>query len=488
MEKSTWADLLQLWSSAATISTRMLSQTMADPTWPSATSHIPSGPHCSPCRPSVVQSDGPSPWSSQASRMASVLLVMSHKNMTIYILGLKSELVLTFLYYYLFKVQILWYLRCVFAVVSSLTFKCTILYALTYAPLHYKSVESWSLNPSQQLSVLVSAQLVIQLQFSWPVPAEFSSDDLRQMAESQSSFRARVSKLTSPLSCEGGEFTRQAEVTFLPENEKLTIKQEFKGIDEHDHLVVSTTLNGRVPEVPEGATVQVNPFSEIYQYSNNCKLQSEKYKHWFTQSDSSHFPIFQIKQTLIHYHLFWQWSHPPPPGTTLWTCLTDPPTPGRISGVRPSPSRAASTTSPTETWNRPRCSTWTRYLSCMTPVMSSSGLPWATKSGTSTVRSWRQFPSSCFALNTLPSWSTIHTVYIILIKRWLKSGLWFGFFLILKTTGLWNSNDNFFGHVLILRRAARRKPLFHRKTWMWHKRCLQTRRRKPVYLPVCCWF
>lgn len=127
--------------------------------------------------------------------------------------------------------------------------------------------------------MLVSAQLVIQLQFSWPVPAEFSSDDLRQMAESQSSFRARVSKLTSPLSCEGGEFTRQAEVTFLPENEKLTIKQEFKGIDEHDHLVVSTTLNGRVPEVPEGATVQVNPFSEIYQYSNNCKLQSEKYKH-----------------------------------------------------------------------------------------------------------------------------------------------------------------------------------------------------------------
>lgn len=66
-------------------------------------------------------------------------------------------------------------------------------------------------------------------------------------------------------------FTRQAEVTFLPGNEKLTIRQEFKGIDEHDHLAVSTTLEGQVPEVPRDSTVQVEPYSEIYQYSNNCK-------------------------------------------------------------------------------------------------------------------------------------------------------------------------------------------------------------------------
>lgn len=62
-------------------------------------------------------------------------------------------------------------------------------------------------------------------------------------------------------------------MTFLPGNEKLTIRQEFKGIDEHDHLVVSTTLEGRVPEVPRGSTVQIDPYSEIYQYSNNCKIQ-----------------------------------------------------------------------------------------------------------------------------------------------------------------------------------------------------------------------
>lgn len=62
-------------------------------------------------------------------------------------------------------------------------------------------------------------------------------------------------------------------MTFLPGNEKLTIRQDFKGADELDHLVVSTTLNGQVPEVPLGSTVQVDSYSEIYQYSSNCKTQ-----------------------------------------------------------------------------------------------------------------------------------------------------------------------------------------------------------------------
>lgn len=65
-------------------------------------------------------------------------------------------------------------------------------------------------------------------------------------------------------------------MTFLLGNEKLTIRQEFKGIDEHDHLAVSTTLEGRVPEVPRGSTVQIERYSEIYQYSNNCKTQPEQ--------------------------------------------------------------------------------------------------------------------------------------------------------------------------------------------------------------------
>ncbi|KAM4603908.1 nidogen-1-like [Polymixia lowei] len=72
----------------------------------------------------------------------------------------------------------------------------------------------------------------------------------------------------------GGVFSWQAEVTFQPGNERLTIKQEFKGIDEHDHLVVSTELEGRVPEVPPGSTVQIEPYKEIYQYGSSLITSS----------------------------------------------------------------------------------------------------------------------------------------------------------------------------------------------------------------------
>lgn len=57
----------------------------------------------------------------------------------------------------------------------------------------------------------------------------------------------------------------------MPGNEKLNIRQEFRGIDEHDHLIVSTNLEGRVAEVPLGSTIKLDPYSEIYQYNNNCE-------------------------------------------------------------------------------------------------------------------------------------------------------------------------------------------------------------------------
>uniref|UniRef100_A0A8C9XTJ2 Nidogen 1 n=2 Tax=Sander lucioperca TaxID=283035 RepID=A0A8C9XTJ2_SANLU len=72
----------------------------------------------------------------------------------------------------------------------------------------------------------------------------------------------------------GGMFSRQAEVIFQPGNERLSIKQQFTGIDEHDHLVVSTELEGRVPAVPLGSSVQISPYKEIYQYDTNLITSS----------------------------------------------------------------------------------------------------------------------------------------------------------------------------------------------------------------------
>lgn len=60
-------------------------------------------------------------------------------------------------------------------------------------------------------------------------------------------------------------------MTFHPGNERLTITQQFKGIDEHDHLVVDTELEGRLPAVPLGSSVEINPYQEVYQYDRNRK-------------------------------------------------------------------------------------------------------------------------------------------------------------------------------------------------------------------------
>uniref|UniRef100_A0A8C6LQF3 Nidogen 1a n=1 Tax=Nothobranchius furzeri TaxID=105023 RepID=A0A8C6LQF3_NOTFU len=85
----------------------------------------------------------------------------------------------------------------------------------------------------------------------------------------------------------GGEFTRQAEVTFQPGNEKLIIRQEFEGTDELDHLVVSTTMDGRVPAVPPGSTVQIDPYTDVYQYDSNLITSSSTRYYTVTNPDGS---------------------------------------------------------------------------------------------------------------------------------------------------------------------------------------------------------
>lgn len=64
----------------------------------------------------------------------------------------------------------------------------------------------------------------------------------------------------------GAEFTRQAEVVFYPGNERLSIIQMGRGLDDHNHLTVDTAVNGNVPFIPHGAEVTMDPFKEIYQY------------------------------------------------------------------------------------------------------------------------------------------------------------------------------------------------------------------------------
>ncbi|KAF7704087.1 hypothetical protein HF521_021159 [Silurus meridionalis] len=64
----------------------------------------------------------------------------------------------------------------------------------------------------------------------------------------------------------GAEFTRHADVTFHPGNQRLTIVQTARGLDNQNYMNVETHLEGSVPFVPPGASIQMEPFSETYQY------------------------------------------------------------------------------------------------------------------------------------------------------------------------------------------------------------------------------
>ncbi|KAK1158759.1 nidogen-2-like [Acipenser oxyrinchus oxyrinchus] len=64
----------------------------------------------------------------------------------------------------------------------------------------------------------------------------------------------------------GAEFARYADVTFYPGNERLSIIQKAQGLDSQNYLTVSTEIQGQVPFVPPGATVQMEPYKELYQY------------------------------------------------------------------------------------------------------------------------------------------------------------------------------------------------------------------------------
>ncbi|XP_073725329.1 nidogen-2 isoform X2 [Misgurnus anguillicaudatus] len=64
----------------------------------------------------------------------------------------------------------------------------------------------------------------------------------------------------------GAEFTRRADVTFYPGNQRLSIVQTAMGLDTQNYLNVDTHLEGSVPFIPPDSTVQMEPFKDTYQY------------------------------------------------------------------------------------------------------------------------------------------------------------------------------------------------------------------------------
>ncbi|XP_058496707.1 nidogen-1-like [Solea solea] len=97
----------------------------------------------------------------------------------------------------------------------------------------------------------------------------------------------------------GAVFSRQADVIFQPGNERLSIRQKFEGIDEHDHLVVSTELDGSLPALPLGSSVQIDPYKEIYHYDRNLITSSSNRDYSVTFPDGTvEARTYQWRQTI----------------------------------------------------------------------------------------------------------------------------------------------------------------------------------------------
>uniref|UniRef100_H0XBU7 Nidogen-1 n=1 Tax=Otolemur garnettii TaxID=30611 RepID=H0XBU7_OTOGA len=118
----------------------------------------------------------------------------------------------------------------------------------------------------------------------------------------------------------GGEFTRQAEVTFVGHPGKLVIKQQFSGIDEHGHLTIDTELEGRVPQIPFGASVHIEPYTELYHYSSSVITSSSTREYTVTEPEQggaapSHTYTYQWRQTITFQECVHDSSRPALPST-----------------------------------------------------------------------------------------------------------------------------------------------------------------------------
>ncbi|XP_006108323.1 nidogen-1-like, partial [Myotis lucifugus] len=114
----------------------------------------------------------------------------------------------------------------------------------------------------------------------------------------------------------GGEFTRQAEVTFVGHPGKLVIKQRFSGIDEHGHLTIDTELEGRVPQIPVGASVHIEPYTELYHYSRGVITSSSTREYTVTgPAAPASIHTYQWRQTITFQECVHDGARPAPPST-----------------------------------------------------------------------------------------------------------------------------------------------------------------------------
>uniref|UniRef100_A0A8C1XQE2 Nidogen 2a (osteonidogen) n=1 Tax=Cyprinus carpio TaxID=7962 RepID=A0A8C1XQE2_CYPCA len=99
----------------------------------------------------------------------------------------------------------------------------------------------------------------------------------------------------------GAEFTRHADVTFYPGNQRLSIVQTAMGLDNQNYLNVDTHLQGSVPFIPPGATVQIEPFKDTYHYYPSLITSTSVREFTVVSAENgAETHTFQVKQNITY--------------------------------------------------------------------------------------------------------------------------------------------------------------------------------------------
>ncbi|XP_066550833.1 nidogen-2 isoform X1 [Amia ocellicauda] len=99
----------------------------------------------------------------------------------------------------------------------------------------------------------------------------------------------------------GAEFTRHAEVTFHPGNQRLSIVQTAQGLDSQNYLAVDARIHGDIPFVPPGATLQIEPYTETYHYHPSVVTSSSEHQYKVLSMDrGSESFSYQLRQNISY--------------------------------------------------------------------------------------------------------------------------------------------------------------------------------------------
>ncbi|XP_059814006.1 nidogen-2 isoform X2 [Hypanus sabinus] len=100
----------------------------------------------------------------------------------------------------------------------------------------------------------------------------------------------------------GAKFIRNIDITFFPGNKQLNIIQIARGLDAQNYLSVTTEIEGELPDIAAGASVQVQPYNEVY-YRSSSAITSTTYREYSVESGNGETQRlrYQLKQNITYY-------------------------------------------------------------------------------------------------------------------------------------------------------------------------------------------